>query len=362
MRRLLPLSILLLLSFAAHAAAPTVEGSTTYEGQSAAQTHDIAYVSCAADDLFLLVGGYSAADGISGITASGFTFVDESANGNNVVHFVGYKVSAGTETGNLTLDITDSTNRHLVATMFCLSGIDTMTAPQVPTAATGTGDPDPPSISGLASDDYLYVATAIRTSIVNDITSMTDGDYSATFNLVESGGSGAVEGATAYFGSTATTGDDPAFFDDTGTFAWVTQTVAVTPGSASPATLSSATPSGTLGTDTTATLGATTDVTSGTFYGVVDTAGNIAGISAAQVKAGDNNMDSAAVAACNDTVSDTSPSCGVTGLTADTGYSYAVVQNSAGGDSNVLTGTFTTAEASSTVVPIFSQHQLNGIQ
>ncbi len=111
------------------------------------------------------------------------------------------------------------------------------------------------------------------------------------------------------------------------------------------ATLTSATPSGTLGTQTTATLGATTDVTSGTFYGVVDTAGNISGITAAQVKAGQNNGSVSAVAASNTAVSTTSPATAVTGLTAATGYSYAVVQNSTGGDSNVLTGTFTTAAA-----------------
>jgi hypothetical protein len=130
-----------------------------------------------------------------------------------------------------------------------------------------------------------------------------------------------------------------------------------TPAGGSPATLSSATPSGTLGTATTATLGATTDQTTGTFYGVVDTAGNISGITAAQVKAGDNNGDTAAVAASNSAVSTTTPSTGVTGLTADTAYSYAVVQNNANGDSNVLTGTFTTAVAGSSLTAKFRHYQ-----
>src|SRR6185295_16976240 len=113
----------------------------------------------------------------------------------------------------------------------------------------------------------------------------------------------------------------------------------------SPATLSGATPSGTLGTTTSATLGATTDQTSGTLYGVVDTAGNITGISAAQVKAAQNNAGGAPVASGNSSVSSGSPSVGVTGLTANTAYSYALVQNNANGDSNVITGTFTTASA-----------------
>lgn len=119
---------------------------------------------------------------------------------------------------------------------------------------------------------------------------------------------------------------------------------------ASPATLSAATPSGTLGTSTVATLGATSDVTSGTFYGVVDPAGQISGITAAQVIAAQDNAGGAVTASCNGAVSTTTPSCAVSGLTAATLYSYAVAQNSAGGNSNVLTGTFTTAAGGGSVV------------
>lgn len=114
-------------------------------------------------------------------------------------------------------------------------------------------------------------------------------------------------------------------------------------GGGSPATLSSPTPSGTLGTENTATLGATTDQTSGTFYAVVDSAGNISGITASQVKAGQNNASAAAVDDCSASVSTSSPSCGVSGLSDSTAYSYAAVQNNTNGDSNVVTGTFTTA-------------------
>lgn len=127
----------------------------------------------------------------------------------------------------------------------------------------------------------------------------------------------------------------------------------------SPATLSSPTPSGTLGTQNTATIGATTNQTSGTFYAVVDTAGNISGITASQVKAGQNNASAAAVDDCSASVSTSTPSCGVSGLTDSTAYSYAAVQNNANGDSNVVTGTFTTAASGgggSAVVPVFFYH------
>lgn len=105
-------------------------------------------------------------------------------------------------------------------------------------------------------------------------------------------------------------------------------------------TISSPTPSGTLGTDTTATIGCTTDDSTGTLYVVVDTA-SLSGITASQIKAGQNASSAAADASGNSSVSGSSPSVGVTGLTASTAYNYAVLQFS-GGNSNVLTGTFTT--------------------
>lgn len=116
---------------------------------------------------------------------------------------------------------------------------------------------------------------------------------------------------------------------------------------AAAATLSAPTPSGTIGTETTATIGATTDQASGTLYVVVDSAANLAGVTATQIKAGQKASGSAALAANSASVSTTTPSAGVTGLAANTLYSYAAVQNNANGDSNVVTGTFTTAAASS---------------
>lgn len=126
-----------------------------------------------------------------------------------------------------------------------------------------------------------------------------------------------------------------------GTHTWIVRAFVLVPGAAA-ATLSSPTPSGTLGTSTTATIGATTNTTSGTFYAVVDSSANLSGVTAAQIKAGQKASGAAALAACNAAVSTTTPSCGVTGLSAGVLYSYAAVQNSAGGDSNVVTGTFTT--------------------
>jgi hypothetical protein len=117
------------------------------------------------------------------------------------------------------------------------------------------------------------------------------------------------------------------------------------------ATLSSPTPSGTLGTTTTATVGATTTISTGTFYCVVDTATNLSGETVAEVKAAHNTFGSAALASNNSTVSGTSPTCGVTGLVSGFSYSYAAVQHSAGGDSNLVTGTFVTGGVASLSSP-----------
>lgn len=115
----------------------------------------------------------------------------------------------------------------------------------------------------------------------------------------------------------------------------------VAPGTAP--VLSAPTPSGTLGTQTTATIGATSTQSTGNFYVVVDTAGNLSGVTATQIKSGQRASGAAALAANDVAVSTTSPSAGVTGLVAGTSYAYAAVQNNANGDSNIVTGTFTTA-------------------
>lgn len=113
------------------------------------------------------------------------------------------------------------------------------------------------------------------------------------------------------------------------------------------ATISSATPSGAIGTQTTATVGATTDTVSGTFYYVLSaTQGHITGVTAAQIKAGNNSSGTAAQKSGSSSVISSTPSVSVTGLTANTTYYYAVVQNTTAGDSNVISsGVFSTAAA-----------------
>lgn len=122
------------------------------------------------------------------------------------------------------------------------------------------------------------------------------------------------------------------------------------------ATISSGTPTGTLGTATSAIVGLTTNQTSGTAYWVLDTAANITGISAAQIKAGNNKNGTAAAKAASVAVSNASPSSNITGLTSNTTYSVAAIQNNTNGDSNIITWTFTTAVATRST----SVHLLDG--
>lgn len=93
-------------------------------------------------------------------------------------------------------------------------------------------------------------------------------------------------------------------------------------------------------------VGATTDQASGTFYVVVDTAANLAGVTATEIKAGQKAGGSAALASASAAVSSSTPSATATGLTAGPVYAYAAVQNNTNGDSNVVTGTATWAASS----------------
>ena len=115
------------------------------------------------------------------------------------------------------------------------------------------------------------------------------------------------------------------------------------------AALSSGTPSGTIGTQRRATLGATSTQSTGTFYGVVSaTQGDITGITAAQVFAGQYSGGGAATFAANNTVSDSTPDVLITGLNPATTYYYAVMHRVGTNNSTPLTGSFTTAVATST--------------
>ena len=107
-------------------------------------------------------------------------------------------------------------------------------------------------------------------------------------------------------------------------------------------TASNVTPNG-------ATIGATTNQASGTLYTVVDSVANLSGVTASQIKAGQKASGSAALVAGSVAVSTTSPSLALAGLAPLTTYGYASVQNNANGDSNVVTGTFTTALAPDSV-------------
>lgn len=115
------------------------------------------------------------------------------------------------------------------------------------------------------------------------------------------------------------------------------------------AVISDPTPSGTLATQGRATLGATSTQSSGNIYGVISsTQGDITGITAAQVYAAQYSGGGAATFSGNAAVSATSPSLLITGLTPNTLYYYALTHRVGSNNSNVVTGSFTTAVATST--------------
>lgn len=142
----------------------------------------------------------------------------------------------------------------------------------------------------------------------------------------------------------------PATFTTTGeglTSIWGVYVITADAGGA--AVLSSQTPSGTIGTTTQVTLGASTDQNNGTLYAVVSsTQSHITGITDAQVIAGQSSSGGAAQFSGNAAISSTSPTLSISGLTAGTTYYYALAQSNANGNSNVVTGSFTTAVSTRT--------------
>src|SRR5690606_39133841 len=90
----------------------------------------------------------------------------------------------------------------------------------------------------------------------------------------------------------------------------------------------------------------------GTFYAILSTSNNASGASCTQIKAGQNSAGASATFAEDDTVSTTSPSVGFTGLSANTLYYFAACHTDTNGDSNVVSGSFTTAAADITATKL----------
>jgi hypothetical protein len=226
------------------------------------------------------------------------------------------------------------TNRHIIAVQgSTLAGALSTTFPAtLATPGTGTDALACPAIN-VSSAPAVIIAHAFDLDI--------GGPPAVGTGYTNTGTLGNCRTEYKNFASTSAS-EVAAFTSSYGSHSFSYGAMAFTEGS-SAATLSSATPSGTLGTMTTASLGATTNQTSGTFYGVVDSAANLSGVTASQVKAGQKASGAAALSSGNSSVSTTTPTISITGLSSATLYSYAVIQNNTNGDSNMLTGTFTTA-------------------
>lgn len=224
--------------------------------------------------------------------------------------------------------------------------------------------------TGVTNNAYVLgvddVGHAFIWKLVNDVaTTVVDGGYQGsnfdgTFQAEADGttltlknGAGTVL-ATAT-DSTYSSGDIGLFTNRVTSAATPFDAVVVTGTSSSPAaTISTPTPSGVIGTQTTATLGATTNqgtAGSNNAYAVWSTSNVFGGVTATQVKAGQNASGSTSGVSNSGAVAITSTaiSIPISGLSAGTTYYYAITQTNANGDSNVVTGSFTTAAATTSV-------------
>jgi hypothetical protein len=254
-------------------------------------------------------------------------------------------VSASPSSGGITITASNIYGGTFQSTMYALFEADAAidTADPNTDGVVGAGTGTTATASGLADPGTGGVFSCfINTTAANAMTPGAEAGAELV-DFADSAGSPNVRRMMVAYDSTPDSTPVP-----TATFTsddWAAMAITLNEGAGGSApTLSDPTPSGTLGTTTTATIGATSDDSSGDdFYAVVDSAANLDAVTEAQIKAGQNETGAAAVASCSAAVSTTSPSCGVTGLTAATGYSYSAVQDNATGDSNIVTGTFTTA-------------------
>lgn len=282
---------------------------------------------------------------ISGVDIEGQAASSQSQQSNaatDVKHQF-WTLASTSSSGDKTVTVTWTAAGLGVCYAASLSGTDTGDLVDTLVSVTGSTDPITGSITTGAANNAIFVLASSVTIIDAPGANYTNISL-INFWLYEEGEYDLDAGAA---GSKTV---DMSLVEDQ---QWAFQALSLNAaggGGGSPPVLSSPTPSGTIATSTTATIGATTDTTSGTFYAVVDNGAGIAGITAAQIKAGQDSGSVAAIAACNGAVSTTSPSCGVTGLTASTAYSYAAVHNTTDGDSNVVTGTFTTAAPTSSLL------------
>lgn len=121
------------------------------------------------------------------------------------------------------------------------------------------------------------------------------------------------------------------------------------PGAAPPVAVLSAPTSSSIS-STTATVGATTTSSSGVLYVVAATSGTTPSV--AQIKAGQNSAGATVPSAAVGIGASGAVTANLTGLTSSTAYTYYIVHTNAGGDSNIVSGTFTTHVPSPTITSV----------
>lgn len=187
---------------------------------------------------------------------------------------------------------------------------------------------------------WIFTNTGGTANHVLGGTVFVSGDRDTQFT----NGSSQWTGAKASKIVSATTALIPSWTEASGTNRATMMTVSLkeAPGG-SPPTLSS--PTSTSITASGATVGATSTSNTGTAYAVLSTTNNVSTATAVQVAAGQNSTGATAAFSNNAAVSTTSPAVTFTGLAASTTYFYAIAHTDANGNSNVVSGSFTTSAA-----------------
>jgi hypothetical protein len=167
-----------------------------------------------------------------GTQAGTFTRLRREASAGSVVHEIWYKLNADGTEGGVSVSLTLSATGELAYQAVAITGVDTTTAPEIATSATGNStSPNSTAITpSWGSADTLFISLlGINTSSGSPTVSAYPTNYTGNNSNITEGSLSGVGVAWATRELAAAT-DDPGAWTLTAANAWSAQTVAIRPG------------------------------------------------------------------------------------------------------------------------------------
>lgn len=208
---------------------PVVESvSSAANGSTETEQLTVTAPSGIQDGDLLIVAYDNASEGTGVLT--GFTNIDGRAYASGMCR-TWYKIADG-ESGNYTITWTNNSRACIV--MARISGVDP-TAPYAGTPdyvalTSGSGDPNPPLLSGVPADDYLWLAIGHSEGKRAPMTAPTN--YTSGVEVETSGGGNPNRHCTLHLAhrNLNATSENPGIFDAGNQEEWAAITIPIRPG------------------------------------------------------------------------------------------------------------------------------------